>query len=47
MPEGCNCRFKKHIDRRHHDRRAFGSEQRWYAGSNRRNPGGRRVTDHR
>jgi len=45
MPETCNCRFKKHIDRRHHDRRAFGSEQRWYPGTNRRAPGGRRASD--
>ena len=47
MPEACACRFKKHIDRRHHDRRAFGSEQRWYAGQNRRTPGGRRASDQR
>ena len=45
MPGECGCRFKKHIDRRHHDRRAWGSEQRWYAGQDRRSPGGRRATD--
>ena len=49
MPEECTCHFRKHNDRRHGDRRLFGSkpDARFYSGSERRQPYGRRATDPR
>jgi hypothetical protein len=48
-PDGCNCRYQKHSDRRGEDddRRIAGLLQMsaWYAGSERRNKRGRRSGD--
>jgi hypothetical protein len=43
-PTTCSCKFRKHADRRDSDRRLLGMTEtdRWYAGSERRNHGGRR-----
>jgi hypothetical protein len=43
-PAACSCRFRKHVDRRDADRRLLGMSEtnRWYAGGERRNRGGRR-----
>jgi hypothetical protein len=43
-PASCTCRFRKHADRRDGDRRLLGmfETNRWYAGGERRNRGGRR-----
>jgi hypothetical protein len=43
-PESCTCTFRKHADRREADRRLLGMAEtnRWYAGGERRNRGGRR-----
>ena len=45
-PANCSCKFRKHADRRDEDRRLFGKTEtgRWFAGSERRNRGGRRST---
>jgi hypothetical protein len=46
MPANCSCKFRKHADRREGDRRLLGETEtnRWFAGSERRNRGGRRST---
>ena len=43
-PASCSCKFRKHADRRDGDRRLLGMAEtnRWYAGGERRNRGGRR-----
>jgi hypothetical protein len=43
-PAACSCKFRKHPDRRDADRRLLGMAEtdRWYAGGERRNRGGRR-----
>jgi hypothetical protein len=43
-PATCSCKFRKHADRRDGDRRLLGMTEtnRWFAGSERRNRGGRR-----
>lgn len=43
-PAACSCKFRKHPDRRDGDRRLLGMSEtnRWYAGGERRNRGGRR-----
>jgi hypothetical protein len=43
-PASCSCKFRKHADRRDGDRRLLGMSEtnRWYAGGERRNRGGRR-----
>lgn len=45
-PANCSCKFRKHADRRDGDRRLLGMTEtnRWFAGSERRNRGGRRLT---
>jgi len=47
-PESCRCFFLKFNDRRQEQRRIFGStrDARYYAGTERRESPGRRVTDH-
>ena len=47
MSKECSCRFDKHNDRRHGDRRLFGSHRdaRFYSGNDRRGTGGRRASD--
>ena len=44
-PARCTCKFRKHADRRDGDRRLLGEVEtnRWYAGAERRLPGGRRA----
>jgi hypothetical protein len=44
-PASCTCKFRKHADRRDGDRRLLGMAEtnRWYAGGERRNRGGRRT----
>ncbi|HEX2789004.1 MAG TPA: hypothetical protein VHN17_01105 [Steroidobacteraceae bacterium] len=44
-PASCSCKFRKHADRRNGDRRLLGMAEtnRWYAGGERRNRGGRRT----
>jgi hypothetical protein len=48
-PKECTCRFQKHNDRRHGDRRLFGVERddRFFSGVERRRSSGRRSTDPR
>jgi hypothetical protein len=43
-PATCSCKYRKHADRRDGDRRmlGLGETNRWYAGGERRNRGGRR-----
>jgi hypothetical protein len=47
MVKECTCHFAKHNDRRHGDRRLFGTlpDSRFYSGNDRRRSGGRRSTD--
>lgn len=49
MPQECACRFQKHNDRRHGDRRLFGCDpdDRYFSGTERRRSFGRRSTDPR
>jgi hypothetical protein len=47
VPANCSCKFRKDADRRDSDRRLLGSTEtnRWFAGSERRERGGRRSTE--
>ena len=43
LSDQCKCTFRKHDDRRHHERRLPGEMDKWYGGTEKRGGRGRRV----